>query len=79
MANDHGKRLTRLQIMVSDDEIKALDDWRFSQRMPSRAAAIRELLRRGLGAEGYIEEAGKQGDSSSFGVIDVNPDRPTSR
>ncbi|OWY04648.1 hypothetical protein B6V75_00390 [Thioclava sp. F1Mire-8] len=79
MANDHGKRLTRLQIMVSDDEIKALDDWRFSQRMPSRAAAIRELLRRGLGAEGYIGEAGKQGDSSSFGVIDVNPDSPTSR
>jgi hypothetical protein len=29
-----------------------LDDWRFTRRMPSRAAAVRELLRRGLAAEG---------------------------
>lgn len=65
----HGKRLTRLQIMVSAEENRALDDWRFKERMPSRAAAVRELLRRGLAAEGYIEEVGTSGDSSSFGVI----------
>lgn len=75
MTSEHGKRLTRLQIMVSDDEIRALDDWRFSERMPSRAAAIRELLRRGLGAEGYNGEAGKQGNSGSFGVINTNDDK----
>ena len=71
MQNDdgHGKRLTRLQVMVSADEIRALDDWRFKERMPSRAAAVRELLRRGLAAQGYIEEVGTSGDSSSFGVI----------
>ena len=44
----------RLQIMLTEDELSALDDWRFSNRMPSRAAAIRELLKRGLAAEGKV-------------------------
>jgi hypothetical protein len=35
---------TRLQIMLNDDEPGAIDDWRFEQRMPSRAGAIRQLL-----------------------------------
>ena len=39
---------TRLQIMLRSDELTAVDDWRFANRMPSRAAAIRELLRRGV-------------------------------
>jgi hypothetical protein len=38
----------RLQIMLTEEELDALDTWRFSRRMPSRAAAVRELLRRGL-------------------------------
>jgi hypothetical protein len=38
-------RETRLQIMLDQDELTAIDDWRFKQRMPSRASAIRELLR----------------------------------
>jgi hypothetical protein len=42
----------RLQIMLTEHELSALDDWRFARRMPSRAAAIRDLLRRGLAAEG---------------------------
>lgn len=41
-------RETRLQIMLDEDELAAIDDWRFQQRMPSRAAAIRELLRLAL-------------------------------
>jgi hypothetical protein len=41
-------RETRLQIMLDQDELAAIDDWRFKQRMPSRAAAIRELLRLAL-------------------------------
>jgi len=43
----------RLQIMLTEDELRVLDDWRFSRRMPSRAAAVRELLTRGLAAEGF--------------------------
>lgn len=60
----------RLQIMLDSDELQALEDFRFSNRMPSRAAAIRELLRRGLAAEGF--KLGSEGASSqSFGVINT--------
>jgi hypothetical protein len=38
----------RLQIILTAEELAALDDWRFANRMPSRAAAIRELLKRGM-------------------------------
>ncbi len=43
----------RLQIMLTSEEVRMLDDWRFSHRMPSRSAAVRELLKRGLMAEGF--------------------------
>jgi hypothetical protein len=58
----------RLQIMLTDVELKAVDDWRFQKRMPSRASAIRELLKRGLAAEGFeVAVAGEQ--SKQFGVV----------
>jgi hypothetical protein len=46
-------RAERLQIMLTEDELRTLDDWRFARRVPSRAAAVRELLKRGLAAEGF--------------------------
>ena len=58
----------RLQIMLSPIERKAIDDWRFQKRMPSRAAAIRELLRRGLLADGF-KLADDDARSSEFGVL----------
>lgn len=62
------ERQERLQVMLSGEELEALENWRFEQRMPSRAAAIRELLRRGLAAEGLLETGGiKSGD---FGVLE---------
>jgi hypothetical protein len=42
------KRTEKLQVMIGEDELKAIDDWRFDHRLPSRAAAIRELIKRGL-------------------------------
>lgn len=62
------QRGERLQVMLEDNELKALDDFRFGNRMPSRAAAVRELLRRGLAAVGYDFDGSRAG-SSSFGVI----------
>ena len=53
----------RLQIMLSPEELKVIDTWRFEARMPSRAAAIRELLRRGFSAEGF--NVAEQGSKSS--------------
>jgi len=58
----------RLQIMLTQEELDALDSWRFASRMPSRAAAVRELLKRGLGADGFdAAELGSQ--SKDFGVM----------
>ena len=61
-------RETRLQIMLDDEELAAIDDWRFQRRMPSRAAAIRELLRRGLEAE-LGADTDRLKRSGEFGVI----------
>ena len=63
-----GAREERLQIMLNEAERTAIDDWRFQQRMPSRAAAVRELLRRGLAAEGFELPDGES-KSSAFGVL----------
>lgn len=57
----------RLQIMLTPEELALVDDWRFQRRMPSRAAAVRELLKRGLAAEGFdIAQQGQR--SQDFGV-----------
>jgi hypothetical protein len=60
----------RLQIMLTESEQAALDDWRFAKRMPSRASAVRELLKRGLAAEGFA--TAKNGSKSKdYGIVDV--------
>lgn len=61
-------RVERLQIMLTGDELVAIDDWRFIRRMPSRAAAIRELLRRGLAADGFTL-ADRSVKSKEFGLL----------
>ena len=70
----------RLQIMLTREELRALDDWRFSKRMPSRASAVRELLKRGLTAEGFTM-ADDGAKSQSFGMIgeDEPPPPPDKR
>src|SRR5260221_14429882 len=57
----------RLQIMLSPEELAALDDFRFRQRMPSRAAAVRELFRLGLTMTTSPQAAAGQ-KSADFGV-----------
>ncbi len=62
------KRLSRLQVMLSQEELTALDNFRFEKRMPSRASAIREILRRGLAAGGFaVAILGSH--SKAFGVL----------
>jgi len=66
----------RLQIMLTREELEALDSWRFTKRMPSRAAAIRELLKRGLAAEGFdMVMVGSK--SQDFGVTGTSSPSPT--
>jgi hypothetical protein len=42
------ERTERLEVFVSDEELAAIDEFRFENHMPNRTAAVRELLRRGL-------------------------------
>ena len=65
-------RAERLQIMLDPEELVAVDDFRFKRRMPSRAAAVRELLKRGLAAEGFLSAA-VGARSSDYGVIGKTP------
>lgn len=67
----------RLQIMLTPEELDALDNWRFARRMPSRAAAVRELLKRGLAAEGFDLAAGGS-KSQDFGVTGKSTSSPSS-
>jgi hypothetical protein len=67
------ERAERLQIMLSPEELVVLDDFRFKTRMPSRAAAVRELLKRGLAADGY-PEATFGSKSSDYGVTGKAPE-----
>jgi hypothetical protein len=63
------KRIDKLQIMLTDDELEAIEDFRFKFRLPSRSDAVRELIRRGLVSEKEfpLPEAGTAG---SFGILD---------
>jgi hypothetical protein len=65
-------RAERLQIMLSPEELTILDDFRFKKRMPSRASAVRELLKRGLAAEGFALAA-YGSKSSEYGVVGKTP------
>ena len=61
-------RAERLQIMLSPEELTVVDDFRFKHRMPSRAAAVRELFRLGLTVAGQVvDNAGIK--SSEYGVL----------
>jgi metal-responsive CopG/Arc/MetJ family transcriptional regulator len=72
MASAAKKRVERVLVMLDEDELRALDTWRFEHRMPSRSATIRELLRKGLtGVDPTHAEQHRK--SESFGVIANGP------
>jgi hypothetical protein len=61
-------REERLQIMLAPEELEAVDNFRFAHRMPSRAAAVRELIRHGLATAGEaVENSGIK--SKEYGVL----------
>jgi hypothetical protein len=72
MAEATRQRAERLQIMLDPEELAAVDDFRFKKRMPSRASAVRELLKRGLAAEGFLSAA-VGAKSSEYGVVGKTP------
>ena len=71
----NGMREERLQVMLSPEELAALDDFRFQHRMPTRAAAVRELLKLGLASAGIVNADGAK--SSNYGVLGRGPNGHT--
>jgi len=57
--------------MLSPEELAAVDDFRFKHRMPTRAAAVRELLKLGLTV--LTSNGGVGMKSSNFGVFSRGP------
>jgi metal-responsive CopG/Arc/MetJ family transcriptional regulator len=43
-------RQIRLQVSVPEEIVEAIDEYRFATRTPSRAEAVRQLLKRGQDA-----------------------------
>lgn len=48
MSSSPEKRLSKLQVLVTDTELKEIDDWRFANRADNRSSAVRELIALGL-------------------------------
>lgn len=63
------KRTERLQLMLANVELQAIDDWRYDNRIPTRAAAIRELLRRGMAAENLAPPE-QNAETGEYSVVD---------
>ncbi|WP_174149727.1 hypothetical protein [Leisingera sp. ANG59] len=76
MADEKPKRAERLQLMLTNDEIELVDNWRFENKMPSRSAAVRALLRLAFEADelsGGTDERGAVGVSSAdVGILDTD-------
>ena len=67
------KRVEKTQLMLNDDELAAIDNWRFENRLPSRAAAMRALIRRGLEADVFSEPP-SDAASGDFSVVGKTAD-----
>jgi len=64
------KRTEKIQVMLDDEELAAIDDWRFARRAPSRAAAIRELIRRGLLTDQEFDPPPSDASTRDFSVTE---------
>lgn len=74
--DDKQKRAERLQLMLTQDEIEFVDNWRFEHKMPSRSAAVRALLRLAFEVDGRspgTDERGAVGVSSAdVGILSTD-------
>lgn len=60
--------------MLDESELAVIDDWRFKHRMPSRAAAIRRLLK--IGLQSPVLDADPAKRSQDFGLLPDGADEP---
>lgn len=60
----------RLHVKITSSEIKAIDDWRFENRLPSRSEAVRRLIQIGLA---FDEKADRLHAALKEMVEDLSP------
>lgn len=66
----------RLPFMVTASEAKAIDDWRYAKRVPSRAETMRLLLQIGLSAEKILALSNNFMKTYNEVVQDLGHDHP---
>lgn len=74
------KRAERLQVMLTVEEVRMVEEWRFQNRMPSRSAAVRALMNLGLRANSTVVDQSALLDgavsSRDIGVTEVSTAPP---
>ena len=55
-------RVNRVPVMMSEEELKAIDDWRFKNRVATRSDAIRRLCKIANGLDEVIPEASEHAE-----------------
>ena len=73
------QRENRVPIMMSDDELETIDDWRFKNRIATRSDAVRRLAQIGMLAEFKLEQAVDSATECLDGIgdrlLEANADR----
>lgn len=57
-------RENRVPIMMSEDELRAVDDWRFKNRIATRSDALRRLARIGAVVDEWVADADQKIDEA---------------
>ncbi|MEI5679562.1 MULTISPECIES: hypothetical protein [unclassified Mesorhizobium] len=67
----------RLHVKITADEIRAIDDWRYANRVPSRSEAVRRLVQMGLSLD-YFAGSQVANLSPLLELVDEKPRSPSS-
>lgn len=61
----------RLQMVITEDELTAIDNWRFPNRIGTRSEAIRRLCQIGIGLEPLVHDLKQLGENVEQAQIDI--------
>lgn len=70
----------RLHVKISEEELRAIDDWRFENRIPSRSEAVRRLCQMGVIFGSFTEFFGRKGQDLAtylYGLDESEPEGET--
>lgn len=68
-------RENRVPIMMSDDELRQIDDWRFANRIATRSDAVRRLAQMGLILSRSFEGIRSAGTDTGKGLLSFDEKR----